>query len=181
MKPSSREKTSKLVTRSKTKEARPKPVEKEANQFSKVIEPKKPQVFFQRSVLVCGSNRKNFIHQIIKEIIEINSQALPHISNPLTNENVMVKGRTPYLFTTDEEILVNDGTYSILTGFLLVDENRWISSLEGLPATLDMLFQRINATEDLALLINTSQLFTTRLYTSWGPELKRYVYFIVFL
>ena len=131
---------------------------------------------FNRVMLIFPYYDRDTWRTITTAIQSINMAALPSLYTTTIDDTVTPT--EPRIFDADTLLSVESGQCAVLTGFILVDKDGLVSvMLEGTNAAIQQFMQaypksRVND-DEYRYISNTKLTFSQRLYTSFGPDLKR--------
>ena len=134
---------------------------------------------FNRMMLVFPYSDRDCWCSITTAIESINKTALPSLYTSSIDDTFSPS--EPRIFDTDTLLSVESGQCAVLTGFILVDRDGLVSvMLEGTSAVIQQFRQaypksRVND-DEYRYISNTKLTFPQRLYSSFGPDLRRYTY-----
>lgn len=134
---------------------------------------------FNRIMLVFPYSDRDTWRTVTTAIESINKTALPSLYTSSIDDTVTPS--EPRIFDAETLLSVESGQLAVLTGFILVDNDGLVSvMLEGINVAIRQFtkaYPRSRVNDDQYRYIsNTKLTFPQRLYTSFGPDLKRYAY-----
>lgn len=108
---------------------------------------------------------------VMNGVTEVNSAALPDIQGTIRS----------YSFTNEERSAAENATLDVITGFMIIDDDKRLVVLEGLAAPgcgMQRLFTeflpRLKPNDDqLRIICNPEVLFPNRMYPDFGPDIRR--------
>ena len=144
-----------------------------------LAKPETVSIMVRERIEVCPYTRMVFVFKYTDDetlsainaaVSAVNLVALPDIQGSLRS----------YIFSKEEVLSVNSGVLDVVCGFTVIDDDVRIVVIEGLAGP-DKAMQEIFLdiprlqpnNKSLKILCNPEVLFPKRLYTEFGPEIKR--------